>query len=118
MDERATRMSEWVEERMWLIERETEEEPGNWRHFFLCIFSFAFFILYSFLSFIRYPFSFMIFPFSFLFISFLLLLLLFCRHWERCPWIGIFVVAGYLLFLFIFLILQITYGEDTDIQLS
>ena len=32
MDERATRMSEWIEERMWLVETEGQEEPGNYRH--------------------------------------------------------------------------------------
>ena len=34
MDERATRMSEWIEERMWLFETEREERrPEEWMMF-------------------------------------------------------------------------------------
>ena len=34
MDERATRMSEWIEERMWLFETEREERrPEEWMRF-------------------------------------------------------------------------------------
>ena len=29
MDERATRMSEWIEERMWLFETESEERKSG-----------------------------------------------------------------------------------------
>ena len=32
VDERATQMSEWIEERMWLLESVDQEEPGNWSH--------------------------------------------------------------------------------------
>ena len=34
MDDRATRMSEWIEERMWLFETEREERrPEEWMRF-------------------------------------------------------------------------------------
>ena len=32
IDDRATQMSEWIEERMWLLETVDQEEPGNWNH--------------------------------------------------------------------------------------